>query len=218
VISFCRPQVTFFFYFGKLLRGTDQNWFFPIETFFLKIFLGYWLKIFLGDIGGEAFIQTSSLDGEKTLKPKLSLAETQRLANDNNGNPNLLNAYLTCDPPDSNLYKAHGSIKSDVIDRQMIFSEKNFLLRGANLKNTSWVVGLVAYTGEDTKIMRNAEPARHKTSNMEHLTNKIIVGIFAFQMMFCLTLACLCIVWNHTNGDNMSYFIEKRSHPFVEGV
>ena len=83
-----------------------------------------------------------------------------------------------CDKPDSNLYKAHGFIKADMIDRQMFFSEKNFLLRGANLKNTAWVIGLVAYTGEDTKIMRNAEPARYKSSNIEYLTNYIIVYIF----------------------------------------
>ena len=32
----------------------------------------------------------------------------------------------------------------------------NFLLKGANLKNTEWIVGLIVYTGNETKIMLNS--------------------------------------------------------------
>ena len=39
-----------------------------------------------------------------------------------------------------------------------------FLLRGASLKNTGWIVGVVAYTGNETKIMMNAEDSRFKQS------------------------------------------------------
>ena len=30
------------------------------------------------------------------------------------------------------------------------------LLKGANLKNTEWVVGFVIFTGDDTKLMMNS--------------------------------------------------------------
>jgi len=43
-----------------------------------------------------------------------------------------------------------------------ILNGKNLLLRGAFLRNTKWIIGVVVYTGEDTKIMRNAEPSRIK--------------------------------------------------------
>jgi len=39
---------------------------------------------------------------------------------------------------------------------------KQFLLKGANLKNSDWIVGLVAYTGRDTKIMLNSQKSRNK--------------------------------------------------------
>jgi phospholipid-transporting ATPase len=43
-----------------------------------------------------------------------------------------------------------------------VLNGKGLLLRGAFLRNTEWIIGVVTYTGEDTKIMRNAEPARIK--------------------------------------------------------
>jgi phospholipid-transporting ATPase len=38
----------------------------------------------------------------------------------------------------------------------------NFILRGCSLKNTKWIIGLVAYTGHDTKIMMNSFASRAK--------------------------------------------------------
>lgn len=37
-------------------------------------------------------------------------------------------------------------------------------MRGAVLRNTPYVIGLVVYTGMDTKIMRNAEKGQAKFS------------------------------------------------------
>lgn len=36
---------------------------------------------------------------------------------------------------------------------------KEFLLRGAQLKNTRWIVGIVVYTGKDSKLLQNAKAA-----------------------------------------------------------
>ena len=33
----------------------------------------------------------------------------------------------------------------------------SLLLRGAKLKNTKWIIGLVIYVGVDSKVMRNTE-------------------------------------------------------------
>ena len=69
------------------------------------------------------------------------------------------------------------------------------LLRGAYLRNTKWVLGAVIFTGLDTKIMRNAEPGRNKTSNVEELMNKMIVGILFMQFCCCLISSVISSVW-----------------------
>jgi len=51
------------------------------------------------------------------------------------------------------------------------------MLRGAYLRNTKWIIGLVTYTGQDTKIMRNADASRIKSSEIEVIMNVLILGI-----------------------------------------
>jgi magnesium-transporting ATPase (P-type) len=53
-------------------------------------------------------------------------------------------------------------------------------LRGAFLRTTEWIIGVVVYTGPDTKIMMNAEKSKVKMSEIEHRMNTYILAILAF--------------------------------------
>ena len=48
-------------------------------------------------------------------------------------------------------------------------------MRGSTLRNTEWIVGVVVYTGVDTKIMRNSTKAKAKKSKIQKATNKYIL-------------------------------------------
>ena len=60
------------------------------------------------------------------------------------------------------------------------------MYRGAKLKNTKWVYGLVIYTGKLTKIMLNSESTSSKMSQIEVKVNHLLVIIFCFQILLCL--------------------------------
>jgi phospholipid-translocating ATPase len=51
-------------------------------------------------------------------------------------------------------------------DRAEPVSINEMLLRGCALRNTAWVVGLVVFTGADTKIMLNGGDTPSKRSKV----------------------------------------------------
>jgi phospholipid-translocating ATPase len=68
-------------------------------------------------------------------------------------------------------------------------NKKNMILRGCKLKNTDWVVGMVIYTGDETAIMMNSSEPFTKASNIETMVNRIILVIFAFELLCSLGTA-----------------------------
>jgi len=74
---------------------------------------------------------------------------------------------VDAEPPNQELYKFEGSLNiNDDKDGAKPADSKQLLLRGAFLRNTEWILGIVVYTGMDTKIMKNAEAGKAKTSDM----------------------------------------------------
>lgn len=79
------------------------------------------------------------------------------------------------------------------------------MLRGAFLRNTKWILGAIIYTGEDTKIMRNAEPGRIKQSNIETMMNSLIFGVLSFQLILCIISAIFAANWLSDTGKDHQY-------------
>jgi magnesium-transporting ATPase (P-type) len=80
------------------------------------------------------------------------------------------------------MHKFNGAITFDLVsdetDQKKSLSLKNIALRGMSLRNTEWIVGLVVYSGADTKIQKNLQDSTYKISNLLHKTNKAIIWIF----------------------------------------
>ena len=73
----------------------------------------------------------------------------------------------------------------------MFEGDKQLLYRGARLKNTKWVYGLVIYTGRNTKIMMNSESSSEKMSQVEVKVNKVLGLILLFQVILSFIVAIL---------------------------
>jgi magnesium-transporting ATPase (P-type) len=57
---------------------------------------------------------------------------------------------------------------------------RNTFLRGCFLRNTDYIIGLVVYTGMETKIMKNLKKPLHKVSNIMRLMNNMLYSVFTF--------------------------------------
>jgi phospholipid-transporting ATPase len=182
-------------YVGDFVKIKDGE-FFPADMICLAS----------SDPEGNCFIQTSSLDGEKNLKPKMATQATHRLIG--NGEVLRIIGDVVCDPPNSDLYQLGGTMEIGGDDK-IPLSAKNLLLRGAVLKNTPWIVGVVIYTGKDTKIMRNAEEAKFKQSGIEKRTNQLILVIFALQLIVCLTVSIFNYIWNLNNQEKYLDYVKS---------
>jgi magnesium-transporting ATPase (P-type) len=55
--------------------------------------------------------------------------------------------------PNADLYEFKGMLKTR--EDSFPLSETQLLLKGARLQNTSWILGVVVYTGLQTKLMQN---------------------------------------------------------------
>jgi len=69
------------------------------------------------------------------------------------------------------------------------------LLRGAMLRNTSWVFGVVVYTGHETKLMKNSTSAPLKRSTVDKMTNTQILLLFFILVVLCLLSAIFSELW-----------------------
>lgn len=68
---------------------------------------------------------------------------------------------------------------------------EQFLLRGAKLSNTDWVIGLVVYAGHDTKLLRNMGKNKYKQTHIERKLNTVVIFLILFQTILCLIISIL---------------------------
>src|SRR5690606_22170436 len=79
--------------------------------------------------------------------------------------------------------------------------------RGCTLRNTEWVLGIVVFTGHDTKIMMNAGATPSKRARIARELNFNVICNFIVLLMICLVAALV-------NGINWSK--KDSSHSFFE--
>ena len=172
---------------------------------------------------GLCYIETGSLDGEKALKQKISLANGKFsiMCANNKEIENIkdlnVNGYCQCDLPNPDLHKLDGKVNlnmNDEIDDYPLTTNQ-FLLKGAIIKHTCWALGFVLYTGLNNKIILNSKRPRVKISNLESRMNRYLIGIFLAQIILCI----ICAYTHHSNYHNHSkyydnYILLNNSHKF----
>ncbi|KAL7420806.1 phospholipid transporting ATPase [Cryptotrichosporon argae] len=150
------------------------------------------------------FVETKNLDGETNLKPRRALKATASISSEED----LEHAtfYVDSEPPHANLYNYNGVLRyAGDKDEEKVeaITINELLLRGCTLRNTKWIIGMVVFTGGDTKIMLNGGDTPSKRSKIEKETNFNVIMNFIILVVLCLTTGLLHGYYRSL--DNTSY-------------
>uniref|UniRef100_A0A8B9NBV6 Phospholipid-transporting ATPase n=1 Tax=Accipiter nisus TaxID=211598 RepID=A0A8B9NBV6_9AVES len=156
------------------------------------------------------YIETSNLDGETNLKIRQGLPLTSDIKDIES--LMRLSGRIECESPNRHLYDFVGNIRLDGHGTVPLGSDQ-ILLRGAQLRNTQWVHGIVVYTGHDTKLMQNSTSPPLKMSNVERITNIQILILFCILIAMSLICSIGSAIWNrrHTGKD---WYLDLNSSNF----
>ncbi|PSS31903.1 Phospholipid-transporting ATPase, partial [Actinidia chinensis var. chinensis] len=131
---------------------------------------------------GICYVETMNLDGETNLKVKRALEVTLPLEGDTGFKD--FTGKIKCEDPNPNLYTFVGNLE---YDRQIYpLDLSQILLRDSKLRNTTYVYGVVIFTGHDSKVMQNATKSPSKRSRIEKQMDKIIYVLFSLLVLISL--------------------------------
>jgi phospholipid-translocating ATPase len=175
------------------------------------------------DADGLCYVETKNLDGETNLKVKHALKATCSITSVED----LERAAFSVDsePPHANLYAYAGVLKYGVgsttpdtedglspAEKLEPITINELLLRGCTVRNTNWIIALVAFTGADTKIMLNGGNTPSKRSKIEKETNFNVLMNFCILIIMCLVTA-VASGWYEWRSDTSADFFEVGAEP-----
>ncbi|KAL7747076.1 hypothetical protein RI367_007572 [Sorochytrium milnesiophthora] len=138
---------------------------------------------------GICYIETANLDGETNLKIRQARHETAHYTSASKVAD--MSGCIESEQPNSSLYTYDGTLKfcsksapgpTEVVP----LDPKQILLRGARLRNTGWIYGIVVFTGHETKLMRNTSAAPIKTTSIERATNRQILVLCGILILMSI--------------------------------
>jgi magnesium-transporting ATPase (P-type) len=145
------------------------------------------------DPSGVAYVETLNLDGESNLKSRYARQETA----DKHPESGPISGALICELPNRNIYEFTAYM--DLNGVQVPVGPNNIILRGCEVKNTAWVVGVVAYAGRETKAMLNSSGAQSKRSRLEQYMNRETGWLIVFLIVICLVGGFGTALWVQTH-------------------
>nr|CAD1833123.1 unnamed protein product [Ananas comosus var. bracteatus] len=132
---------------------------------------------------------------ESNLKTRYARQETQAVA------PHAMAGTIRCERPNRNIYGFHANL--DLGGKRVSLGPSNIILRGCELKNTAWALGVAVYTGKDTKVMLNSSGAPSKRSRLEAHMNRETILLAVALVALCTIVSALAGAWLHTHRDEL---------------
>ena len=183
---------------GDIVR-LESNDFFPADIVLLSS----------SEPDGLCYIETSNLDGETNLKIKQGSNSTVGFTSP--GEISRLRGELRSEQPNNSLYTFEATLTMGAGSKSIPLGPDQILLRGAQLRNTAWMYGIVIFTGHETKLMRNATAAPIKRTAMERMVNVQILYLLAILIVLSIACAIGSTLRNHVAAHQMWYLVQDDS-------
>ena len=198
---------------AKVLRGTTFE-----TTRWVNVAVGDIIRVeseesFPADIAllassepeGLCYIETANLDGETNLKIKQAIPETANLVN--SSELSRLTGRIRSEQPNSSLYTYEATLTMQASggEKELPLNPDQLLLRGATLRNTPWIHGVVVFTGHETKLMRNATATPIKRTAVERRMNILILLLVAILLVLSIVSSVGDVITRATRLNQLSY-------------
>ncbi|KAB1267818.1 Phospholipid-transporting ATPase IB [Camelus dromedarius] len=143
----------------------------------------------------EALLETAEMQTEKQLSS--------------------LSGKIECEGPNCHFNSFTGTLHLNGSSPVPVGPEQ-VLLRGTQLKNTEWILGIVVYTGLETKFMQNSVKSLLKRSSVEKVTNLQILVLFLLLLVMSLVSCVGGMLWKDKHGVDIWYIVKKEhnTHSF----
>ncbi|KAI1476453.1 phospholipid-translocating P-type ATPase [Daldinia eschscholtzii] len=154
---------------------------------------------------GLCYIETANLDGETNLKIKQALPETSTMVSP--AELSRLGGRIRSEQPNSSLYtyEATLTMQAGGGEKELPLNPEQLLLRGATLRNTPWVHGIVVFTGHETKLMRNATAAPIKRTKVERQLNTLVLALIGILLVLSIVCTVGELVFRSVRRDTIAY-------------
>lgn len=138
--------------------------------------------VYTANEDGSCCIETSNLDGETALKERFALPLTQSIKYQGVKTTKI---KVQAPAPCPEIYKFESKIWIEE-NSTVALSEKQLIQSGVFLRNVEYVLGIVIYTGKQTKLGLNTQPPPIKWTQIEKFIDKCSIFIFIAQI--CLAI------------------------------
>eukprot|EP00966_Prymnesium_polylepis_P192119 4452139-Prymnesium_polylepis.1 len=161
---------------------------------------------------GQCWVNTKPIDGESDTKLRLAPRVTAELLTSDDAaevRSVLSNGHFLSEAPNDKVNDFSGQLCLSGKDPTLV-QRQNVCLRGCQLRSTDWMLGLVVFTGTDTKANYGADlNAKPKAANTIRMLNRDLLFILCVLMTVCAAGATA----NHliASGTFELTFAEKRS-------
>ena len=166
------------------------------------------------DPDGACYVETKNLDGETNLKVRQALQAGGRVRHARDCEKTSF--VIESEGPHPNLYQYSAVARWQQVDpkdpsgprKEMAepININNLLLRGCSIKNTEWVLGVVVFTGRETKIMLNSGLTPSKRARMARDLNWNVIYNFIILFFMCLISGIVQgVTWAQGN-NSLDYF------------